>query len=283
METGGLLLRGQKAICAIGFRRSAFASSATDVKIVRQLYGRSRPAAHTGRGKSRYRSAITRVLSRCPRLSHKVRQRDQSKRYPAAVPNVDQILQERESLSFQEAEQQLAFFSSYDRTIALVFVLLRAPSTADRLETFLAWWNMCDAPWSVRTPLTGILKEACAEVRMPDLLPPIARSFCDELPALAPVWRGCERGRERGMSWTTDRSVAERFAIGQRCVNKTPTLVSAKIPKQHILGVFVDRNEKEIVLNFRRLRSVFSEPLEVPGETEKVKSDAGNSKFRLQQ
>jgi hypothetical protein len=103
--------------------------------------------------------------------------------------------------------------------------------------------------------------------QMAGLLTPDARSFFEGLPALIPVWRGCEAGRERGISWTTDRKVARRFAIGQRCVNKTPTLVSAKIPRQHIFGVFVDRNEKEIVLNPRRLRSLFSELLEVSGET----------------
>lgn len=165
--------------------------------------------------------------------------------------NLDQILQQLESLSFREAERRLGVFDSFDRTIALIFVLQRAPSAADQLKTFLEWWNVCDAPWRVRAPLSNILKDACAQAQMADLLTPDARSFFRGLPALVPVWRGCEMGGKRGTSWTTDRKVARRFAIGQRHTNTTPTLVSAKIPKQHIFGVFVDRNEKEIVLNPR--------------------------------
>jgi hypothetical protein len=114
--------------------------------------------------------------------------------------HVDRIPKKLEGLPFHEAERQLTQLDSYDRAIAIVLVLLRAPTATDRLKTLLECWNMCDAPWSVRTPLADIPKKACAEVRMAELLPPIARSFCDELPVLVPVWRGCERGRERGMS-----------------------------------------------------------------------------------
>jgi hypothetical protein len=58
------------------------------------------------------------------------------------------------------------------------------------------------------------------------------------------------------MSWTTDRSVAEGFAKGKRCVNRAPTLVRAEIPKIHIFAVFCDRSEHEIVLDYKRLRKL---------------------------
>ena len=100
-------------------------------------------------------------------------------------------------------------------------------------------------------PLSDILRTACAEVEIADLLSPDARAFYDSLPNVVPVWRGCDRRRERGMSWTTDRSVAEGFAMGKRCVNRAPTLVRAEIPKIHIFGVFCDRSEHEIVLDYK--------------------------------
>jgi hypothetical protein len=78
----------------------------------------------------------------------------------------------------------------------------------------------------------------------------------DALPPIVSVWRGCERGRERGLSWTTDRAVAEGFAEGKRYANKSPTLVQAEIPKQHIFVVFIDRSESEIVVDPRRLRKL---------------------------
>jgi hypothetical protein len=40
-----------------------------------------------------------------------------------------------------------------------------------------------------------------------------------------------------------------------------PVVASALIPKEHIFFVTDERNEKEIVLNPRRLRQVIVEPL----------------------
>jgi hypothetical protein len=75
-----------------------------------------------------------------------------------------------------------------------------------------------------------------------------------------PIWRGSERGHERGLSWTTDRAVAEKFARGMRCVNKYPRLVSAEIPKQHIFAVYQSREESELVVDPGRLRKLHAQP-----------------------
>jgi hypothetical protein len=131
--------------------------------------------------------------------------------------------------------------------------------------------------------LTGMLSGFPWSIRQSGRLTSDARSLFEGLPALVPVWRGCGQGRARGMSWTTDRKVAKRFAIGQRHMNTTPTLVSAKIPRQHIFGVFVDRNEKEIVLNpdgsGRCSASLSKCHLKLQDKT----NDASHSRFRLQQ
>jgi hypothetical protein len=63
--------------------------------------------------------------------------------------------------------------------------------------------------------------------------------------------------------WTTDRAVAEGFAIGKRYRNRVPTLVHAEIPKPHIFAVFVNREERDIVLNPRRLRKLSAAPLDL--------------------
>jgi hypothetical protein len=46
------------------------------------------------------------------------------------------------------------------------------------------------------------------------------------------------------------------FAKGKRCINLAPTLVSAQIPKRHVLACFVSRDEREIVPDYGRLRGV---------------------------
>ena len=155
-----------------------------------------------------------------------------------------------------EIGKRLGLCDSYSRTEAMVYEMLKAPSPADRVKVFLDWANICDAPWPWRSIIADILRLACAKVVLADLLELDERTFYDSLPDVVPVWRGCERGRERGLSWTTDPAVASGFATGRRCFNKEPTILTAEIPKPHIFAVFTDRNESEIVLDPRRLRKL---------------------------
>jgi hypothetical protein len=108
--------------------------------------------------------------------------------------SVNQILERLDGLSFAEAKAQLGFFSSYDRTTALVLVLARAPTATDALRIFLEWGCMLDAPWWERSNIAASLREAVAEVSLADFLGPPERRFYEALPQLVPVWRGCERG-----------------------------------------------------------------------------------------
>jgi hypothetical protein len=85
---------------------------------------------------------------------------------------------------------------------------------------------------SVLVPHDRRLRELFDQLH--NLTDPEERTFHEELPDLIVIWRGCERGRERGLHWTMKREVAEGFAQGKRCINASPTLVSAMIsrPKQ---------------------------------------------------
>jgi hypothetical protein len=157
-----------------------------------------------------------------------------------------------------ETSSFLGTFDSYDRVQALYFIMALAPSER-RLRIFLEWANGCDAPWAWRSDLAGLLRSAITKVGLRDLLGPEERAFHEGLPDLIPIWRGCERGRERGLHWTVKREVAEGFAQGKRCVNANPILVSAMVPKPRIFGVFLDRNEWELAVDPRRLRRIESQ------------------------
>jgi hypothetical protein len=182
--------------------------------------------------------------------------RREAVRTHVSLLTTDEILHRLEGLTFAQAAEELGIFSSYERATALIVVMARAPTAADRVRVFLDWGNLCDAPWWNRSSIADMLRQACAEISLPDLLNPADRRFYDLLPRVVEVWRGCEHGRERGPSWTTDRATAAEFAQGKRCRNKKPTLVRAEIPKEHIFAVFTDRQESEIVLDPRRLRRV---------------------------
>ena len=160
--------------------------------------------------------------------------------------------------TWDEVKNFLRSFDSYSRTERMA-LLMRCSSARRCVEVFLGVGSMCDAPWPYRGPIARVLRKALREVSLVDVLEPEARAFYLALPNVVSVWRGCERGCERGISWTTSQDVAEGFARGKRCVNEHPTLVQAQIPKQHIFAVFVNRNESEVALDYRRLRGLHAD------------------------
>jgi len=159
----------------------------------------------------------------------------------------------------------LLSFDSYKRSEVMAWVLDFTRCPERRLRIFLGFGDGCDAPWSYRSMIADALRPARAKVDLLDVLEPAERDFYAALPAVVPVWRGCEAGRERGISWTTNRAVATQFAWGKRCINKVPTLVRAESPKQHIFAVLLDRQESELALDYRRLRKLYkATPLSMP-------------------
>ena len=162
--------------------------------------------------------------------------------------------------SFGEADRRLALCDSYSRTSQLVQEMLCARSSAERVRLFLEWGSLCDAPWPYRSYFAQILRDAFRHVRLADMLPPGDLDWFLSLDPVIAVYRGCQSGRERGLSWTTDLKVAAGFAVGKRCSNSQPRLITAQIPKKHVLAVFADRNESEIVLDPRRLRRLADHP-----------------------
>jgi hypothetical protein len=142
--------------------------------------------------------------------------------------------------------------------------MAKASSARDRLAIFLNAANHCDKPWPWRGVLAMLLRDCRPEVYLAELLRAEERSWWTALPPLIEVYRGCEKGRERGLHWTVDRTVAEGFARCKYLTNKRPTLVQAVIPKPHVFALFLSRQEHEIVLDPRRLRRIRVEPVLTP-------------------
>jgi hypothetical protein len=156
-----------------------------------------------------------------------------------------------------EVFQYLLSFCSYKRTGVLYRLMLDLPALGG-LQIFNEWYDGCDAPWPYRSCLAEVLRGAISMVPLAEVLKPDALAFYTALPDPVAMWRGCERGRERGLSWTIDQVIAEGFAKGRRCRNLNPTLVSAEIPKKHIFGVFL--RENEVAVDPRRLRKLRVQP-----------------------
>jgi hypothetical protein len=176
--------------------------------------------------------------------------------------------------SLDEVLNYLLRFDSYALTEPMTYMMIFAPPRRC-LQIFLEVGNDCDAPWPYRSRIAKALRCSIAQVPLIELLEPEARDFYVALPDPVQIWRGCERGRERGLHWTMRRALAEAFAHGKRCRNANPTFVSAEIPKRHILGVFVSRNEDEVVVDPRRLRKLRKLTIASPSVEEQTGLTAG--------
>ena len=73
--------------------------------------------------------------------------------------------------------------------------------------------------------------------------------FYDSLPETLTVYRGADRSCiEAGVSWTTDRHVAEGFARGHRLLfNPDPVVATATVRKSEIFAATNGRQESEIL------------------------------------
>lgn len=77
----------------------------------------------------------------------------------------------------------------------------------------------------------------------------------DNLPTTVTVYRGVSRkDRIRGLSWTTNRKVAEWFA--RRFDAETPMLCQARVSKQDVIASFTERNESEVVVLPEKLKDL---------------------------
>jgi hypothetical protein len=106
-------------------------------------------------------------------------------------------------------------------------------------------WPMCDDTWKWKNFLLDLMLSQ--EIR-PNL-EPMKRPMR--------IYRGCTRARVRGLSWTTDRAVAAKFARGHRRIRVLdPIIAEAVVEREAVFIVLHERNEGEVLIDPRRLRKL---------------------------
>lgn len=149
------------------------------------------------------------------------------------------------------ARQYLFRLDSQERTRGLIRLTFDQPAEIV-WPLFLEHWSGCDDTYFWRSLVRKILDRAAAERSPLEYYDYRTRERMAGLPKLVPVWRGCTKGREAGLSWTLNRKVAQQFAYGLRHRNPQPTLMRARIRKNRILALFLDRQEQEVLCSVRR-------------------------------
>jgi hypothetical protein len=145
-------------------------------------------------------------------------------------------------------------FDSYERLLPLIGATW-GESPEVFWPLFLEWWNMCDGgSWALSPVLLSLLRKKQAERSAIEFMKQADREAFEAMKDPMICYRGCGKAQVRGFSWTTDRSVAEKFARGGRFPTPpTPVIASAMVKKSAIFFICNDRKESEIVVDPKRL------------------------------
>jgi hypothetical protein len=147
------------------------------------------------------------------------------------------------------------YASSHNRIGLLLYDIDRSKlSTPDFWRVFHRIYPDCDDTWRSRTEVLALCRSHGIGTAY---LEGECKEFFDALPESFTVYRGTQLGRVRGLSWTTDRLVAEGYAKGHRQIAVPNSAVYMAIAmKAHIFIVSTSRGESEVIVNPPRLRAV---------------------------
>lgn len=135
---------------------------------------------------------------------------------------------------------------SYNR----MTTLLDAYQLLEREHFFKALgrnWCCSDNIWEHRDQLSQILSNASRK-ELDLMMEPNELAALANMPAIIKVYRGCYENNRNGLSWTTDKAIAERFTAQHRYnrPHEEPILLEQLIDKKHAV-LKLERDEWEII------------------------------------
>ena len=75
------------------------------------------------------------------------------------------------------------------------------------------------------------------------------------------VYRGVRVNNYKGLSWTTDKQCAEWFAKRFGISEEKSYVFTGQIKKKDIIAFFDNRNEEEIVCDYRKVKDIRCEEI----------------------
>ncbi len=131
----------------------------------------------------------------------------------------------------------------------------------DRIRFMKQAWPACDDLYDYQASI----RWASASLGYPEdfleVLDADEKAWIESCGEPFQIYRGCAEDRIDGLSWTTDRTIAESFAVGHRGISVlSPVIVSAKCSLENILFVTNDREEYEVVVDPMWHEDVWVEP-----------------------
>lgn len=151
--------------------------------------------------------------------------------------------------------EALRFTDSYSRMGTLLWLQPRMHRT-DWLTVLGRYWSVCDNVREHRKDLRYLLLMSPAP-----LLPMMneeEQAVYEALPDVITIYRGCSARYLLGASWSLDKDVASKFPTLSRYRVDDPVIVTARVKKQDVLALKLDRGEVEVITFAARRTKVVS-------------------------
>lgn len=159
----------------------------------------------------------------------------------------------------EKAEEYDAVVSMINRPFLPAFFKHIASylSTEDYAETLMYVWTMTEFPNQDANvsayEFVKYFKKADREYLMNEK----DREMFDRLPENVNVYRGVgPKGTEKALSWTTEKNIAKWFAKRFAGDEKDCKIFAAEIDKNDIFAYTNERGEKEVILDYKKLKNI---------------------------
>jgi len=132
----------------------------------------------------------------------------------------------------------------------IVYWYMGGALTEERLRTLLAtWWASGEGHSTYGTGrLVAVFQAAGFVTDTAGVGPPAGELT---------VYRGVTAGRNRRrISWTLEPDIAAWFARRYALMDGRGAVLAAEVSPRHVLGIFHERQEAEVVVNWRGLRNI---------------------------
>lgn len=116
-----------------------------------------------------------------------------------------------------------------------------------------------------KTKLIRFMKMADKEISLPDSIEKLSDDD------MVTIYRGVGVNSYKGLSWTTDKNVAEWFAKRFKTDGDKGYVFTGRVHKKDIIGLFNSRNEQEVVCDYRKVKDIQCEEI--------IICDSSNSQF----
>lgn len=154
--------------------------------------------------------------------------------------------------SYEEADDELSLCHSYERfPLLLEMAKFGCLDDSDFIRLLGKWWSACDNIGKSEGALWDTNAFMCWDHNGPmrEMMTLEEMQAWEVLPDTVTVYRGCYDINKWGWSWSLSKEIAKKFPLylRYRRPGEQPLLVTARVPKTHIVAVKLGRNEQEII------------------------------------